>query len=714
MTTRRRTLALIVLLALLVGCEGPLGHKETPTADAPPLPPTPTAETFLAAWEGEDYAGMYELLSTSARQQISEEEFVWFHQSIMEEATVLSHRLELDDMVEEGKEARGQFTLTLETTLLGTPQISNQLPLVWEDAGWRVDWSPQVMFPSLTGENLVYLHRLTSARANIYDRDGQPLAVDGSMVTVGVVPQDIEDENALLAELSRILNMGWIEIQSIYTAAGIQPHWFVPIAHLSFEDSLAYADVLNSLPGVMLQETPVRTYPQGDLAAHILGYLGEIGAEELATLETQGYMEGDVIGKVGLERWGETYLAGRRGGRLTIVTPEGELVDTIVENPATQSRSVYTTIDVELQRVAEEALGDHRGAVVVLDPNNGEILALATSPGYDPNGLTWGHFDPALWDALASDTAHPLVNRATQGLYPTGSIFKVVTAAAAMDGAGFSPQTTVNCTGSWAGLGPGWVKYDWLLTGHGIMDFRSAIVRSCDVFFWEMGLRVNAVDQNLLPEYGHYFGFGELTGLDAIEESEGLVPDPEWKEEFFTGEGNPFWVPGDAVNLAVGQGDLLATPLQVANMMAAVANGGTLYRPHLVMRITGTPQEEEVIFTSSERGRVPVSEANLQVIRDGLDGVTSDPGGTASRAFEGAGFTSAGKTGTAETPDEKPHAWFAGYAPVEAPQIAVAVVVENSGEGSVFAAPICRQVMEAFFFGPPPPEPSEEEQPSVL
>jgi penicillin-binding protein 2 len=383
-------------------------------------------------------------------------------------------------------------------------------------------------------------------------------------------------------------------------------------------------------------------------------------------------------------------------------------VDTIAEYPATQSRSIYTTIDLELQRVAEEALGEHLGAVVALDPHNGEILALATNPRYDPNALTWGRFDAARWEALVSDSARPLLNRATQGAYPTGSVFKVVTAAAAMEGAAYSPQTTLDCTGSWAGLGPGWVKYDWLKTGHGPTAFRSAIIRSCDVFFWEMGLRLNSVDENLLPSYSHYFGFGELTGLDAIDESEGLVPDPEWKEESFTGEGNPFWVPGDAVNLAVGQGDLLATPIQVANMISAFANGGILYRPHLVMRISGTPQEEEVISAPAERGRLPVSEANLQVIRDGLDGVTSDPGGTAVRAFEGATFTSAGKTGTAETPQEKPHAWFAGYAPVEAPQIAVAVIVENSGEGSVFAAPICRQVMEAFFFGPPPPEPTAE------
>jgi penicillin-binding protein 2 len=710
MTARSTLLLTIVSVVLLVGCEGPLNSRETPTSGPSMLPVSPTVDAYFAAWAAEDYPAMYQLLSSGARLEITEEEFAWFHQSVMKEATVASFVLEPSTATQEEGEAQVDFTLSLETILLGKPKIDNRLELIWEDAGWRVDWSPEAIIPSLTADNVLYLHRQVPARGNIYDREGQPLAVDGSMVTVGVVPQDIEEENALLAELSRILNMNWIEIQSLYTKPGTQPHWFVPIANLSFEQSLAHADALGAVPGVMLRETPVRTYPHGDLAGHLLGYLGEIDAEELATLESRGYAEGDAIGKAGLERWGEIYLTGRRGGALTIITPEGELVDTVVEYPATQSRSIYTTIDRELQKVAEQALGDYQGAVVALDPNNGEILALATGPRFDPNELTWGRFDPAQWDALASDPGRPLVNRATQGLYPTGSVFKVVTAAAAMDGAGYSPQTTINCTGSWSGLGPGWVKYDWLRSGHGPTDFRSAILRSCDVFFWEMGLRLNSIDQELLPSYARLLGFGEKTGLDSIDESEGLVPDPEWKEEYFTGEGNPFWVPGDAVNLAVGQGDLLATPLQVANMMAAIANGGILYQPHLVMRISGTPQEGEQIFTATEQGRVDLSASTLQVIRGGLDGVTSSEGGTAYRAFEGATFTSAGKTGTAETPEEKPHAWFAGYAPVEAPQIAVAVVVENSGEGSVFAAPICRQVMEAFFYGPPPKETLEGEQ----
>ena len=702
-------LPLAVLFLLMAACEGPLVPRDTPTPETSLLPALPTAQAYLDAWQGDDYEAMYALLSSSAQEGITEEEFVWVHESVMKEATVLAHHLEIGELVEGEGRAQADFTLTLETTLLGTPQVVNEMHFIWEDVGWRVDWSPEVILPSLSSDNLVYLHRFTSSRANVYDRNGQPLAVEGYLVSVGVVPRQIENESQLLAELSRILKMSWDDIQSLYAAPGVQPHWFVPIADLSFEDSLVHAEVLNSLPGVMLRETPIRIYPQGDLAAHIVGYMGEISQQELATLEAQGYVEGDAIGKAGLERWGETYLAGRAGGLLTIVTPEGELVDTTVEYPATQSRSIYSTIDLELQRIAEEALGDHRGAVVALDPNNGEVLAMATNPRFDPNELTWGRFDETRWEALVSDPARPLVNRATQGTYPAGSVFKVVTAAAGMEGAGYSPQTTINCTGSWAGLGPGWTKYDWLREGHGAMDFRSAIIRSCDVFFWEMGLRLNSVDADLLPSFSHGFGFGAPTGLDAIDESSGLVPDPEWKEEFFTGEGNPFWVPGDAVNLAVGQGDLLATPLQVANMMAAIANGGILYQPHLVMRISGTPQEEEQIFTSSERGRLPISEANLQVLREGLDGVTSDAGGTAYHAFDGAAFTSAGKTGTAETPDEKPHAWFAGYAPVEDPQIAVAVVVENSGLGSVFAAPICRQVVEAYLFGPPPAEPAEEE-----
>ena len=702
-------LALAILFVLTLACERPVSLVDTPTPETSYLPPLPTAQAFLEAWDEGDYEAMYALLSSSAQDSIMEEEFVWFHQSTMQEATVLSQDLEMGNLVEEEGKARADFTLALDTILLGSPQIANQLPLVWEDVGWRVDWSPEVIFPSLTMDDVVYLHRLTAARGSIYDRNGEPLATQGALVTVGVVPQDIQDESHLLAELSLILNMSQEDIQSVYTAPGVQPHWFVPIADISFEASVTHARVLDSLPGVMLRETSVRTYPQGSVAAHIVGYMGEINQDELMTLQEVGYVEADAIGKTGLERWGETLLAGRRGGRLAIITAQGELVDTIVEHPATQSRSIHTTIDLELQKLAEEALGDHRGAIVALDPNNGEILAMATSPRYDPNELTWGRFDAARWQSLSSDSARPLVNRATQGAYPTGSVFKVVTAAAALEGAGFSPDTTIKCTGSWAGLGPGWTKYDWLRSGHGPMDFRSAIVRSCDVFFWEMGFRLNELDAELLPSYGHHFGFGELTGMDAIDETAGLVPDPAWKEEFFTGEGNPFWVPGDAVNLAVGQGDLLATPLQVANMMAAIGNGGILYRPHLVMRISGTPQEEEQVFTASERGRLPISEANLQVLRDGLDGVTSNRDGTAWYAFEGAAFSSAGKTGTAETPDEKPHAWFAGYAPAEAPQIAVAAIVENSGEGSVYAAPLCRQVMEAYLLGPPPPEAAEGE-----
>lgn len=708
----RRThliVALAVLLVLTLACETPLGPAATPTPAGPPLSPLPTAQAFLEAWRHEDYQAMYELLSSSAQGSMTAEEFTEFHRSIMEEATVSSHNLVLDNLAQEEDTAQADFTLTLDTILLASFQVHNQLPLLWEDVGWRVDWSPEIVFPALTSDNLLYLHRLTSSRANIYDRNGQPLATDEAMVTVGVVPKDIEDENRLLAELSRILSLSWEHIQSLYTAPGIQPHWFVPIADISFEASLTHADVLNSLPGAALQESYIRAYPQGNSGAHLLGYMGEIDAEELVTLQPQGYWEGDVIGKAGLERWGETYLAGRRGGLLSIITPEGELVDTIADHPASQSRSIYSTIDLQLQQVAEEALGEHQGAVVALNANNGEVLAMATYPRYDPNELTYGRFDSARWDALTTDPARPLVNRATQGLYPIGSVFKVVTTAAGLEGAGFSPHTTINCTGTWAGLGPGWIKHGWLPAGHGPMDFRSAIIHSCDVFFFEMGFRLNNIDASLLPSYGHHFGFGEPTGIDAVEESAGLVPDPAWKEEFFTGEGNPFWVPGDAVNLAVGQGDLLATPLQVANMMAAIANGGTLYQPHLVMRISGTPQAEEQVFTPSERGHLPISEASLQLIREGLDGVTSDPGGTAYHAFDGVSFSSAGKTGTAETPGEKPHAWFAGYAPVEAPQIAVAVVVENSGEGSVWAAPICRQMMEAFLLGPPPSEPTQSE-----
>ena len=263
---------------------------------------------------------------------------------------------------------------------------------------------------------------------------------------------------------------------------------------------------------------------------------------------------------------------------------------------------------------------------------------------------------------------------------------------AGMEKLGLTADTSYFCTGTWDRLGDQFIKTCWLKTGHGRINLQDGLTQSCDSVFYDVGLALQNADPQILPDMARAFGLGAATGLASVEESSGLVPDPAWKLTE-KGEG---WFPGDSVNLAIGQGYLLTTPLQIANLLAAVGNGGTLYRPQLVQRITD-PDDADQVSQPELLARLPVSLERLTVIRKGLEGVVSGPRGTAREAFEGATFTAAGKTGTAESGQEEPHAWFAGYAPADSPQVAIAVVVEHSGEGSKEAAPLFRQMAEAYF-----------------
>ncbi len=678
----------IVLLAAL-SCRG----TETPTAVPTPTPieasPLPVAEAFLQAWTEGDYPAMYGYLSSATN--IGQEEFAERYRTVMGEATVTSLSTSSDEVKVEEARAEVAFTAHFATTLLGEFQVNNTLPLIWEGDTWRVEWSSSLIFPSLEDGDQVYLARKKPARANIYARDGRPLALEEEkLVTIGVVPGEIEDERHLLDQLSSILGMSGEEISAKYHAPGVQAQWKVPIADISAQDYLKYKDLLDGLPGVVAWGKYVRTYPQGLLVAQVVGYVAEITEEQLAEWASKGYQEGDMVGQAGLEKWGEEYLSGKVGGVLSAASEEGE-VKVLQEYQPVPGQSIYTTIDLDLQRAAQEALGDKVGAVVALDPRSGEVLAMVSSPTFDPNPLVLG-LEVEGWEALFNHPDRPLLNRATQGVYPTGSVFKLVTATAALAGAGFPSSTTIHCTGVWHG--PYLVKTDW--AAHGDMDFQWAITRSCDVFFFEMGFRLNEIDPYLLPAMAHKLGFGEFTGIE-VDEAAGLVPDPDNKEEecYQPGLENPFWVPGDAVNLAVGQGCLQVTPLQVANMMAAIANGGTLYRPRLVLRLASVIGEE-VVFPLEAISQLPLSAEQLQLIQKALTGAAMSPRGTAYYTFRDSPFPVAGKTGTAETPPGNPHAWFVGYAPADDPQIVVAVVVEHGGEGSVAAAPVVRKVMEAY------------------
>lgn len=687
------------LLALVVaGCGFPL-LRPTPTMSPVPtldLPPADeVAFAFLQAWQRNDYAAMYSLLSPTAQEQIAEDAFTATYLQVAEEATLLGLKTQVLAAYQPDTYAEVSFSVGFETALVGEFQVQNLMPLAFEEGRWGVDWSPALILPQLSDDTFVRLTTWTPSRGNIYDRNGLGLAVQGELVEVGVIPGEIEDEASLLAQLSAVLGESPANIQARYS--GALADWYVPLGEIDPGTAQAYYDALGSTPGVEMREAWTRSYREEIIAPHVVGVVGPIPREEVDRWRAQGYSGDEMVGQMGLERWGEPYLAGERGGRLEILTNKGELVAVLAERSSRESSSLYTTLDREFQKKVQDILGESLGAIAVLEAQTGRVLALATYPIFDPNPFATG-VSPTQWQSLQADSRRPLVNRATQGTYPPGSVFKVLSMAAGMEDGGLTATSSFLCRGTWTGLGPEWSKTCWLRSGHGNIPLAKALTVSCDITFYQVGLMLNGVEQELLPDYARSFGLGERTGIE-VEEEIGLVPDPTWKIQA-KGEG---WAPGDTVNLAIGQGELQVTPLQIAAMMAGVGNGGTLYRPQVVEMIAADPNNPEWMFEPVAAAQLPVSNENLAVIQDSLHDVTSVSHGTAFRAFEGLEVSVAGKTGTAESGQQDPHAWFAGYAPAQNPEIAIAVIVEHSGEGSVYAAPLFRKVLEAYFGISPDP-----------
>lgn len=683
---------LLISVLVLTGCQSALSILH-PTPTLPPTliasRPVMTAESFLQAWERADYETMYGLLAPSSKTAIDREAFEQRYRASLDEANVTSLRAQVRSALEDGYQAQVDWSATMQSGVLGAITFDYRMNLTFEASRWGIVWSSELIFPNLTTNRRVHLIERVPVRGNIYDRDGLGLAAKGTLVTVGIVPGHLtaQDEPAVLAELGRILAMPAEEIKATYADA--LPHWYVPIKDITPQVSQAHYETLVSLPGVELKEKEVRAYPVGSTAAHIVGYMGPIYAEDLEDWRKKGYRGDELVGRTGLEAWGESALAGQRGGQLTLIDSSGALVATLAERPATQARSVYTTLHRDLQQAAEAFLASvgKPGSVVAMDPRDGAILALASHPTYDP-GLFVPAISPQDWATLDANPDRPLVNRALQSAYPPGSVFKVVTLTAGLEKGGLTRDTRFTCTGTWTGLGPDWAKVCWLETGHGPTDVITGLTVSCDVVFYEIGLLLDTIDADILPAYARSFGFGQPTGLQELPESPGLVPDIVWKRDAL----NEPWVPGDSVNLAIGQGFLLATPLQTAQMMVAVANGGTLLRPQIVQRIG-----DEVILKREVTSRLPVSDEHLAQIQEGLLGVGTLPHGTAYTAMKGLPLDVAGKTGTAETGETDPHAWFVGYAPADDPEIVIAVMIENGGEGPTVAAPLFRKLVEVYF-----------------
>lgn len=690
---KRLSFLIVTLSLFLAGCSLlPGGDSATPTPAFTPTPVTfaeDTARAFLQAWSEGDYNAMYQTLAPSRQETTSVDQFVSRYKGIATEATITSVKPTVTSVHEEGNEAEVKFTVTMETIAAGTLQQNNTMLLRRENNRWGVLWTPGLIFTQLSGGGTVHLTPLASARADIFDRKGRPLTQPQELTIVEVVPAEMSNENAVLSTLARVFGMPAGSIKAMYSK--FPGDWRTPIGTLTAAQVRANLDALNQ-PGIHTDNTKdIRSYPNGTLAAHVIGYVGQISAEQLAQLQPQGYREGDIIGQSGLELWGEPYLAGQRGGRLDILSPSGAITATLANVPAKQSQSLHTTLDLDVQQIVENALGAHEGAAIVMDISNGNILAMASHPTVDPNKLSQ-RMSAQDWSAILNDPGDPLINRAAQSAFPPGSVFKIVAYSAALEKGGLSASTLFkDDTGYWDGLGVNFRKYNWSfpITGKGLgtLSLSNALTQSDDVVFYQVGQKLDQIDHNLMPNFARAFGLGANTGFE-LAESAGNLPNPN----------AGLWRLGDAINMVIGQGDVLASPLQIVDMLAAVANGGTLYEPHIVASASSIADGSEKIFPSKVRGQLPISAATLASIRQALLRVTTDKDGTAYSAFRGTKIISAGKTGTAEVlKTGEPHSWFVGYAPADNPKIAVVVFAEHGGEGSTTAAPIFREIVEKYF-----------------
>jgi penicillin-binding protein 2 len=669
---------------------------------------------FFKAWENDDLLGMYSLLTTQSQALVDGNSFVTRYQEAMDTATVLSVDSQTLSAQQEGNQAEMAVRVTWHTAVAGDIVRDFTVPLQFADGRWGVVWDEGLILPELAGGNRLVLDDRVPARGNIYDVDGRALAYQGTVIGLGVIPGEIKDEAGLLAVLSQVLSKTPEEIKEMYAAA--LPNWYVPVGDVPEAVIQQFIAALQPFIGQGLAEPQSRLsrlYSDTGAAPYIVGHTGFIPAEEVADYQSQGYRGDEQVGLEGVELWGEDYLNGERGGTLTVIGPNGEFVNTVAENTPKQARSIYTTIDLDFQTAVEQILSnaietfpvDTAGAAVVIDVNTGKILAMASYPDFDPT-----IYDPARPDAATAlaevyaDPGRPLLNRATQGQYPAGSLFKVVTFTAAMSSGLYTPSSAYSSTGTWRRMGDNFVKVDWLAGGHGRVSYQTAITVSCNSCFYDAAFEMNNVNTDHFPDTAKQFGLGQLTGIQGVAESPGTIPSPAWKVEQYGEE----WLPGDAVNMGIGQGYVQVTPLQIATVFAAIANGGTLFRPTLIDRLGAGGGAPEEPYPVQVNGQLPISPENLAALQQGLYDVTHSGRGTATFVFDGLSVPVAGKTGTAEDPPRTTHAWFAGYAPagpytksdgtaVTQPEIAVVVIVENAGEGSGVAAPIVRQIMEQYY-----------------
>lgn len=577
------------------------------------------------------------------------------------------------------------------------------------------------LYAELASKSITREKTVAAPRGNIYDQNGKLIVKSVPVTAVAVEPHIVLKNEDVMEALSGCLNMSYQDIKEKLEKSDVSY-----IDRVILKQDIDTAAIIylkensNKFPGVEVIDVYLREYNFDLLASHLLGYTVEIDEDRLKSKKYEkGYEVGDQIGLTGLEEAYESILKGKKGRIIYEVNPLGMPVDILEETSPISGNDLYLTIDIDLQRVVEEILYQSieevrqkkdkdtdeyyrvpGGAAVVLDPKNGEVLAMASYPTFNPE-LFVGGISQTGWDNLNDPENYgPLNNRAIM-YFPPGSVIKIVTAYSGLAEDIINEGSKINCTGVWLGLGEDYPKSCW--QSHGSLDIRGAVKKSCNSFFYQVGyglfVKLNNMEE-LLQKYARIFGFGSETGIDLPYEDKGLVADKEWKKDNFNGQpGSSGWFPGDTVNMAIGQGDLQATPLQMAQAFSILANRGIQYAPYIVKEIRDA---EGNLFPDSLREEykdLKLNEYFIEIIEDGLVQVVG-PGGTAAYSFRNFPLDKipvAGKTGTAEIEGKQDYSWFASYAPVGSPEYVVVVMLEEAGSGGSNVAPIVEKIYRYIF-----------------
>lgn len=625
-----------------------------------------TIEAFARAWTTENYQALYLLLDPESQRTTTLEQFTAAYNSFVTEMT--STGLSAAPGMVQGTQATLRVKLT--TAYFEQFEYTTILNLIKSPTTWLVHWGPSAIHPDMTDGRSFKSTIQRPVRGSILDRTGAPLAVTQDVRFLGLNRSVVTDRAALTTAL---VNFGFTPEQvsaALNSGAGASQR--VAVGVVTDDKSELAATALRPIPGVLLYFESRRVHPLGPAAAHVVGYTRELTAEELAKKPGAGLRVGDRVGAVGLEASMDARLSGKIGSELRLVDQAGAVVKTLVSHEYVAGQEIRTTLDAKVLQAASARLGSRAGAAVVIDPRSNALLALNSSPSFDPDAFERN--DQAAVTAVTRAAGSPLANRATTGLYSAGSTFKLITGSAGLVYGGYKITDTLECGAIWRGVDPPRANWEG---ARGQLTIAQGLMRSCNPVFYQIGLTLYNNTEGDLSKMAREYGLGAATGVVGLSEEDGLVPDAAQKR---AKTGQP-WYPGDEVNLAIGQGDLLLTPIQLANAYSTFVSG-SLRSP--IVLASEQP---------SVRGTLPLTAEQKAHLLLGLKLVTS-AAGTASAAFALSGYTDfAGKSGTAEDVGTQQHVLFVAMAPANAPHAIAAIVLDEGQSGSIEAGPIARDII---------------------